>query len=250
KIRIGYAVEAPFAYAHAGGQVTGESPDLARYVVAELGIDSIQWVQTDFNALITDLERGRFDVIAAGMFITPERATRVAFSEPTFHVQQALLVAQGNPKQLTSYQQAVAHPDAVIAVLSGSVEATLLAAMALPSKRTLAVPDARTGLMAVETGLADGLALSASTLRWIRASGQFQTTEIAEPFEPPDATLTRGLGYGAFGFRRGDEQLRRAWNDVLKELIGTSEHLRLIAPFGFGVEELPGSITTAEVLRQ
>ncbi|NCC33922.1 MAG: transporter substrate-binding domain-containing protein [Chloroflexia bacterium] len=207
-------------------------------------------MQTDFNHLIADLERGRFDVIAAGMFITPERATQVAFSEPTFHVQQALLVAQGNPKRLTSYQQAVAHPDAVIAVLSGSVEATLLKAMALPEQRTLTVPDARTGLVAVEIGLADGFALSASTLRWMRANEMLYKSELADPFVHPDATLTRQLGYGAFAFRPADGQLRHAWNDVLKDLIGTAEHLRLIAPFGFGVEELPGSITTAEVLRR
>ncbi|NTV62864.1 MAG: transporter substrate-binding domain-containing protein, partial [Oscillochloris sp.] len=101
-IRIGYAVEAPFAFLAPGDVVTGESPEVARAVVQRLGITQITWVQTDFDQLIPELEEGRFDLIAAGMFITPDRAQRVAFSQPTFHVKQGLLVLVGNPYGLHS----------------------------------------------------------------------------------------------------------------------------------------------------
>jgi Bacterial extracellular solute-binding proteins, family 3 len=96
-IRIGYAVEAPYAFLKPGGEVTGESPKVAKQIVARPGIRRIEWRQSEFGSLISGLESGRFDVIAAGMFITPERAQRVSFSEPTFHVQQGLLV----PKRAT-----------------------------------------------------------------------------------------------------------------------------------------------------
>ena len=110
-IRIGYAVEAPFAFSAAGGQVTGESPEMAKSVGRHLGIERIEWRQTEFNALISELENGFIDVIAAGMFITAQRAKRVSFSEPTFHVLQALLVSRGNPKKLHSYGQALGRKD-------------------------------------------------------------------------------------------------------------------------------------------
>jgi len=85
-IRIGYAVEAPYAFLKPGGEVTGESPEVAKVIVGRLGIRHIEWRQSEFGSLISGLEAGRFDVIAAGIFITPERARRISFSEPTFHV--------------------------------------------------------------------------------------------------------------------------------------------------------------------
>jgi len=36
-IRVGYAVEAPHAFLAPGGRVTGQSPELARLVIARLG---------------------------------------------------------------------------------------------------------------------------------------------------------------------------------------------------------------------
>jgi polar amino acid transport system substrate-binding protein len=37
-IRIGYSTEAPFTYIKKNGEVTGESPEVAKRVVAQLGI--------------------------------------------------------------------------------------------------------------------------------------------------------------------------------------------------------------------
>ena len=87
-IRIGYAVEPPYAFLKPGGGVTGESPEVAKKIVARLGIARIEWRQSEFDLLVDELESDRIDVIASGMFITSERAARVRFSEPTFHVLQ------------------------------------------------------------------------------------------------------------------------------------------------------------------
>lgn len=64
-IRIGYAIEAPYAFLRADGEVTGESPEVARRVVARLGIPHIEWRLAEFSELISELEDGRIDVIAA-----------------------------------------------------------------------------------------------------------------------------------------------------------------------------------------
>jgi polar amino acid transport system substrate-binding protein len=247
-IRVGYAVEAPFAFVGPGGDVTGESPEVAKHVVAQLGIRRIEWQQVEFGSLIPDLESGRFDVIAAGMFITPERAQRVSFSEPTFHVQQALLVARGNPRQIHSYEQIAGPANGRIAVLLGSVEEGLLRQMGLPADRTIAVPDALAGRVAVETALADGLALSSPTIQWMALNDQLGKTEMAQPFQQPELALRTRLGYGAFAFNKKDSQLQAAWNAALKTFIGSREHQQLIATFGFSASELPGEVTTMEVL--
>ncbi len=247
-IRIGYAVEAPYAFLKPDGEVTGESPEVAKWVVSRLEIPTIEWRQTPFSNLINDLQSRRIDVIASGMFITSERAKQAAFSRPTFRVRQGLLVAKGNPHRLHSYPQAVQQPGVRIAVISGSVEENLLKKMNLPSSRLIMVPDALTGRVAVESGLADGLALSSATVHWMDLHEQLGNVEEAFPFEEvslPGHTLS---GYGGFVFRKSDRQLLAAWDSLLEKLIGTGEHLQIVSPFGFTTEELPGNVTTEEVL--
>jgi polar amino acid transport system substrate-binding protein len=247
-IRIGYAVEAPYAFLKPGGEVTGESPEVARAIVSRLGIPQIHWRLVEFTALVGELESGRIDVIAAGMFITPERAHRVSFSEPTFHVQQGLLVSEGNPWQLHSYEQVLARKDLRIAVVSGAVEERLLRQIGLLDRQLVIVPDAQAGRVAVESGLADGLALSSPTIQWMAQWEQLGKTEAALPFEQPKVAAGARLGYGAFVFRNSDRQLRTAWNKAMKLFIGSPEHLKIITEFGFSAVELPGSVTTREIL--
>jgi polar amino acid transport system substrate-binding protein len=248
-IRIGYAIEAPYAFLKPGGEVTGESPEVAKRIVARLGIHRIEWHLSEFGALIPGLEARRFDVVAAGMFITRERADRIRFSEPSFHVRQGLLVAKGNPHRLQSYRQALTTEGIRIAVISGAVEETLLRNMGLPDKRLLSVPDALAGRVAVESAVADALALSSPTIHWMALREQLGKTEMAPLKEQTESPRVRDrLGFGAFAFRKADRRLQSAWNAAQKTLIGSPEHLKLITPFGFTEAELPGAITTQEVL--
>lgn len=95
-IRLSYASERPFAYRDEANRVTGESPEVLRAVLGRMGIRNIQWVQIEWGELIPELKAGRFDIIAIGMFITCERAEQIAFTEPTFALDQAFLVRAGN----------------------------------------------------------------------------------------------------------------------------------------------------------
>lgn len=246
-IHIGYAVEAPFSFLEAG-DVTGAFPEIAKRIVNTLGIARIEWVQADFDALIPALESGRIDVIAAGLFITQERAQRVAFSEPAMRVQQSLLVQKGNPRSLHSYQAAAARADVSIAVIAGAVEETILRQMGVPDAQIVVVPDALTGRVVVKSGRADGLALTAPTIRWMALRSPLIFTEMAAPFEQPDLPFFKKIGYAAFAVRQADRRLLSAWNRALSDLMPRPDYLALLAIFGFAETELPGKITTAEVL--
>lgn len=76
-VRIGYANETPFAYTALDGSVTGESPEIVRKVFERMEIGTIKPVLTEWGSLIPGLRAGRFDLIAAGMYITPERCKQV-----------------------------------------------------------------------------------------------------------------------------------------------------------------------------
>jgi polar amino acid transport system substrate-binding protein len=250
RLVIGYAEEPPYAFALENGTVTGESPEVAKAIAARLGITNVEWRLVEFGDLIDELEAGSIDLVAAGMFITPERAGRVAFSEPTFHVRPGLLVARGNPADLHAYADVIARSRVRTAALHGSVEEELLRRMGLAEGRLFLVPDALTGRVAVESGLAQCLALSLPTLRWMEQRDVEGKIEVARPFAVPDDPAIQRLGYGGFAFRRNDRERLRAWNAELSEYIGSREHLELVSGFGFTAEDLPGSMTTREVLAQ
>lgn len=249
-IRVGYAVEAPYAFLGKQGEVTGQSPELAKQICARLGIARIEWRLVEFGELISELELERIDVIAAGMFITPERAKRVAFSEPMFHVRQSLLVAKGNPHGLHSYQDVLAQGRLRIAVLTGAVEEKLLRSLGATEAQLILAPDAQTGRAAVESGLADGLALSSPTIQWMGLREQLGKTEIAQPFTQPPKGEAGRLGHGAFALRKNDVELLKAWNAALLEASASREYRAKIEAFGFTPQEASDLLSTREVLER
>lgn len=236
-LRVGYAVEAPYAFVDGQGKVTGEGPTLARHVADALRIERIVWVQTDFASLVPDLLEGRFDVVAAGLFITAERKARVAFSTPTFLVGEGILHRVGAPIPVADCRHLAADPALRLAVLEGSVEGPRLRVCGVPSERIVPVPDPAAGRAAVQTGIVDGLVLSEPTVRWMALrdpAGELQTTPAS--LDPADPWARSP---GGFAFRHHDRALAEAWDAVLRAHIGSGEHLAQVQPFGFQVTDLP-----------
>jgi polar amino acid transport system substrate-binding protein len=246
--RVGFANEAPFAYMDAEtGRLTGEAPEIARVVLKRLGVARVEGVLTEFGALIPGLKAGRFDLIAAGMYITPARCHEIAFSNPTYRIGQAFLVAKGNPLGLHSYADVAAHPEARLAVVAGAVERGYARAGGVPDDRIRVLPDPPAAVAAVRIGRADAYAGTALTVETLLAKTGTDEVERAAPFTDPVVAGKTVAGYGAFGFRKGDARLREAVNAQLRGFLGTSDHLERVRPFGFSEATLPGG-ATAEAL--
>lgn len=237
-LRAGYAIEAPFAYLDERGQVTGEAPEILKHALRDAGIDGIEWLHADFGDLIHDLEAGRIDVIAAGLFVTPDRAARVVFTRPTAIVRTGLLVPADNPRRLTTLAGIAADPEARLAVIEGAVEARQAAAAGVPEQRIGAYPDATSAVAAVQSGHAHAFALSAVSLRRILAG--IDGHGLAVVTAPATATVTGegDSGLPALAFRREDRWLRDRIDGALAKFIGSSAHLDLVRPFGFGPDEI------------
>ncbi len=241
EVRIGYANETPFAYTTPDGTVTGESPEIAKKVFAKLGVKKVDAVLTEWGSLIPGLRAGRFDVIAAGMYITPERCKQVAFANPQYQIQDTLLTLKGNPKSLKSYADVGKNPDSKLAVMAGSVELGYARDSGVKDGQLLQVPDTTAQLQAVRAGRADAAAGTALTMKGL-ASKAGPTVEAIPKFtDDPKHT-----GYGALAFRPDDTDLRDAVNQQLKVWLGTPDHLKTVAPFGFDKSNLTDK--TAAVL--
>ena len=235
-IRIGYAVEAPFAYEDNQGRVTGESPEVARAVWQRLGVQRIEWIRTDFASLIPQLCTGRFDQIACGLFIREDRQRLVDFSSPSLCLTPALLVRRGNPLNVHSYRDIALHEGVRLAVLNGSAEMGEAVRAGIPAERVVTYPNVPLALQALRTGLVDGLSLSAPTIRHLAATnGDLQR---ALPFE---AAYT-STGCSAFAFRKSDGQLNKQFEQALRAFLGSHEHLQILLPLGLDEGDLPAQI--------
>lgn len=247
-VRVGYANEAPYAYLDpADGRLTGEAPEIARAVLEDLGVARIEGVLTEFGSLIPGLKAGRFDVIAAGMYVTPERCREIAFSDPTYGIGEAFLVKAGNPLGLHSYEDLAAHETARLGVVAGAVELGYAEAVGVPGERIVLLPDAPSAVAAVQAGRVDAYGGTALTVQDLLTKAADPRLERAAPFTDPVIEGESVRGFGAFGFRRDDEALCAAFDAELDELLGTPEHLALVEPFGFTAAELPGGVTAAEL---
>lgn len=248
-VRIGYANEAPYGYLDTTtGRIVGESPEIAEVILRRLGATEIEPVVTEFGSLIPGLKARRFDVIAAGMYVTPERAKEISFSNPTYAIGEAFLVAAGNPLGLHSFEDVAGHSQARIGVVSGSVELGYAKALGIPESRTIIFPDYASAVEGLKTDRVDAVAATLLTAEDLLRKANTDAIERAEPFRDPVIDGRSVLGYGAFGFRKGDEALRDAFNRELARFIGTEEHLELVRPYGFSEETLPGDVTTEELI--
>jgi len=248
KIRIGYANEAPYAYMDtAQNRITGEAVEIARVVLKRMGINEVEGVLTEFGSLIPGLQAKRFDIIAAGMYVTPERCQQVAFSNPTYGVGQAFLVQKGNPKDLHSYEDIAKKDDAKLGVVVGAIEGEYARKMDIPVDRVVVFPDVVSALSGVQAGRADAYAATAMTVNDLMNKTAAGDLAKAEPFTDPVVDGKSVRGYGAFAFRKEDQAFVDAFNAELAKFIGSEEHAKAVQPFGFTKEELPGDMTAAKL---
>ena len=238
-VRIGYANEAPFAYTETSGKVTGESPEIATKVFTAMGVKKVEPVLTEWGALIPGLRAGRFDVIAAGMYITPPRCQQVIFTDPHYQIPDTLLVKRGNPKNLHSYADVAKNPDVRLAIMSGTAELGYARAEGVSDEQIVQVPDTTAQLQAVRAGR--GAAL---TMKGLAAKGGDSVEAIADFKDDP-----AHIGYGALAFRPEDKDLRDAVNQQLKKWLGSDEHLQTVKPFGFDKSNLTDK-SAAELCKQ
>ena len=211
-------------------------------MLAKMGIPEVDGVLTEFGSLIPGLKAGRFDIIAAGMFVNPARCQEIAFSEPSYGIGQAMLVPAGNPKGIKDYASFAENGDLKLAVMAGAVEAGYANDAGVGLAQIVSLPDQASLVAAVQAGRADAAALTALSIADMasKADGVESTTPFGE------VAGKSVKGHGAFGFRKEDPDFLDAFNAELAAFLGTPEHIALVEPFGFGADYLP-NLTTAEL---
>ena len=82
----------PFQYTE-DGELVGFDIDLAEEAIDRAGYEVGDWTDIEFDSLIPSLTEDDIDLIAAAMTITEDRAETIAFSDPYYESDQAVLVS-------------------------------------------------------------------------------------------------------------------------------------------------------------
>ncbi|QKW06694.1 ectoine/hydroxyectoine ABC transporter substrate-binding protein EhuB [Streptomyces sp. NA04227] len=231
-VKIGIAGEVPYGYIDEDGDATGEAPAIARVIFKRLGIPNIKAVPTQFGALIPGLKAQQFDVVSAGMYITPVRCEQVLFSDPDYLMLDAFIVRKGNPHGIKSYED-IAKKGLKLA--SGTAYAEIAYAEAAGVKSVLELPDQVAGRDAVAQGRVDAFAGTNVTVKdVVKGNGRVEATEAFQPVVDGKPAY----GAGGFAFRLTEKNFRDAFNRELHKLKKSGELLRIVKPFGFTQEEM------------
>lgn len=225
-LRIGYAIEPPYAFLDVHGQLRGESIDVLRYVLHQEHIDHVVWLHVEFADLLHELKYDRIDIVAAGMFATPERRREAHFSRPTARVRAAMLV-RDSVDTSSQLKDLVRQPTHRVAVIDGSVEQTTLQAAGWPSDHIHAYSDADAAMDALEGERVDMLALSLPSLRW-----QVQQRMLADRYRIVELAEVP-LGYPAFAVAQRDQKRVEQIDRVLNNYIGSPAHVQSVQSYGF-----------------
>ncbi|WP_433324778.1 ectoine/hydroxyectoine ABC transporter substrate-binding protein EhuB [Spirillospora sp. CA-294931] len=236
-VKVGFAKEAPYSFTE-GSKFTGEAPEVARTIFKALGVDKIEPVGVKaFGDLITGLNSQQYDVIAAGMFITPERCGQILFSNPDYAAKNAFAVKQGNPKGIKRFED-LAKTGAKVAVLGGAVEEGYAKDAGVKKDKIQVFPKADAAYQGLIDGRVDAIALTTITLNYYKKT-QFadKPVEVTEAFNP----VVKGkpqTGSGGYGFRKNDQALVDKFNAELKKLQDSGKLLQIMQPFGFTALEV------------
>lgn len=245
-IKIGIAGEQPFGYLDRDGRATGEAPEVARAVFAALGIGTVQPVQVGFTSLLAGLVVRRYDVVAAGLPITPQRCSQAAFSIPDYSAFTAFLVPRGNPQLVNTFAEVTAG-DVRLGVISGTVQRDYAREAGVPAEQIRPFASLEEMLQAVRDKRVYCAASTDIVLKDLLRRNPDPRVEVTAGFNP----LLHGkeqITAGGFAFRKDDDELREAFNSELAQIHGNGEWARIAEPFGFTEVNHPAPGVTTERL--
>lgn len=237
-IRVAIADEEPYGYLDDGGEARGPGPDVARYVLEQIGIDDIEWIVVPFGDLIPGLQEDRFDMAAAEMAVLPERCEKVIYSEPNTTYGEGLLVKAGNPLNLHEYSDfAKRSEDIKVAILEGANQRGFLEKLGVPADRIVAIEQNEDAIEAIVSGTVDAYAATSLTVAGLAEPGLAERSDQVQPslnFVDPVIDGKEVRGWGAFAFNRNAKGLRDAVNEVLVPYKFTDEWEETVLQYGFG----------------
>lgn len=245
-LKIAFFNYPPFCYKDASGKIVGTETETVQYVLGKMGLKIASLKATEWGNLIPGLNSGRFDIVAASMYVTPKRCKAVIFSETTFGVKQTLVIKKGNPKNIKNYED-IAERGLTLAVIAGSMQVGRAKDAGIAANKIMEIPDNPTGIAALRSGRADAYGIESTGGKEVVKGVPEQDLELVPPFDTIGGKLA--APHAAIAFRKKDADFVEAFNKVLTKFVGSPEHIALLEKHGMTTDDLP-SFTTEQLCKE
>lgn len=231
-MKFAYLIEPPFNYRTQSGIITGCDVELARFVFAELGIDEFEPVETEFSELLPGAAQERWRM-TTGLFATDERLKHASFSRPIWALPDGFLVRRTNPLGLSGYRSVAQHDCARLAVIRDQFQHRSAIDFGVPEDRIVVFETYSVAAQAVLDGSVDAYAsVNRAHSGYLEQSPDLDLETVVVP------EVEKAPAFGCFGFSREDRAFRESVDAVLTAYLGTAEHRRMMAEFGFSDQEV------------
>ncbi|MGC4759502.1 ABC transporter substrate-binding protein [Micromonospora trifolii] len=212
-LRAGTLTDAPPNVYLKDGKFTGFDNDLLTAVAGKLGL-TVEFVGTDFSALLSQVNNRKFDVGSSSITITEARKKTVDFGNGYDFGYFGLDVPAGSP--ITGFDQLAGKR---VVVVQGTVQDDYATGKQLNPVR---VPDYNGAINQLKAGTADAWIAPAEIGEKSAADSSGKITVAAKQLSPAPT---------AYAVAKGGDKLREALNKGLDEVIADGTWSRLQAQY-------------------
>lgn len=212
-LRAGTLTDAPPNVYLKDGKFTGFDNDLLTAVAGKLGL-TVEFVGTDFSALLSQVNNRKFDVGSSSITITEARRKTVDFGNGYDFGYFGLDVPVGSP--ITGFDQLAGKR---VVVVQGTVQDDYATGKQLNPVR---VPDYNGAINQLKAGTADAWIAPAEIGEKSATDSNGKITVAAKQLSPAPT---------AYAVAKGNDKLREALNKSLDEVIADGTWSRLQAQY-------------------
>jgi polar amino acid transport system substrate-binding protein len=242
KITVGIYNQVPWGFKDEKGETRGFDVDLIRAALTGMGVKDIEFVITQFPALIPGLQAGRFDIATGGLYITPQRCKLVSFTETTLKVPDAAIVRAGNPKGIRSFADIALKTDVNFGATRGSLTAQHADMAGVPKDRQVLFQDNASTMSALLVGRVDVMVSTSGAAVALLSDPKVKGLERVMPFQ---GVLDKGeevFGNVGLAFRQDDNALRDLFDAQIARFKKDGTLKAIMTRYGFSDAETAATI--------
>lgn len=210
---------APFNFLDASGKLQGFDIEIGDALCAKMQV-KCEWVAQDWDGIIPALQSQKYDAIIASMSITAERKEKVDFTDKYYNTPGQFVVPKTGP--LTDVSPA-GLKGKTLGAQSSTISANYLTDLYAPAGVTVKLyatqdeADADLAAGRLDAMLADKLV----AYQWLEKTDDGKCCQFTG--EPITDLKYYGEGIG-IAVRKGDDELRMAFNKAIAEIIADGSY--------------------------
>ena len=232
-LKFGVSAAMPWTGINPGdGKAVGIDVEINAAVLEHMGVTKITYEAGQFNSLIPSMVSKRIDMVITDLHVTPERAKTIAFTGPVWWYGPAIVVQQGNPKNIRTFEDL---SKVRVGVLLDTGTDEYLRKVGIEATRFQSYAEE---FAAIQQDKVDAVVEYDLLAAEFKKANPDAKVESVSNFAMPDDLLKNGYGYARFGLRKEDCSLRAAYNQALAEVRASGQMSEILAKNGLSDRNL------------